>query len=183
MKGTVSEFQLHIWLIFPATALELSSGHKAVCDTGHQQPDASGVLKTSCFWQVLYNLPSVLLLNSNGRKWLRPERPENYLLWLCDQPFSPNMFWHNFGEPMLCLWALMPPSPFCRAMDPEMHLAIFLRGICATEMYNLVFPWGKRWSLAAGQSEHPSSCWQILLGVLPQELREHLMNQIFKESN
>lgn len=149
---------------------------------GHRQPDVSEVSKTSCFRQVLYNLPSVLL-NSNGRKWLRTERPENYLLWLHDHPFYPNVFWHNFGEPVLHLWALMPPSPSCRAMDPKMHLPIFLRGICATKMYSLVLPWGKRGSLAVGQSEHPSSRWLILLGVLPQELREYLMNQIFKESN
>lgn len=38
----------------------------------------------------------------------------------------------------------MLPSPFWRAMDPEMYLAISLRGIWAAEMYILVFPQGKR---------------------------------------
>lgn len=100
----------------------------------HQQPDASEVSKTSYFRQVVHNLPPVLLLKPNARKWLRPERLESYLLWPCDHLFYPNTFLHNFGNLCSVCWALMLPSPVWRAMYPEMHLAISLRGICATKM-------------------------------------------------
>lgn len=131
MKPSIGEFQFNTWLIFPVTALELSSGHKPVYYMVHQQPDASEVSKTSCFRQMLYNIPSVLLLNANGRKWLRPERPENYLLRLCDHPFYPNMFWHNFGEPMLCLLGSNAAFPILESHGPwNASGYIFKRYLC-----------------------------------------------------